>query len=145
MLGVKLSLSGTPLISSNRKPDDRQPRAGALFVMGAVLPLVGFAYLITLWTFGRAPGANAAALQRSTRVTHTRPGNGEGGVLPNAFIAADVHLPNTGHGIDATSLTSDAVKLYRTDDRAPVAAVVNTSGAGDAIVLQPVGMLEPGT
>src|SRR5688500_2768763 len=132
-----------PLMSSNRS--DRQPRAGALFVMGAVLPLAGFAYLITLWTFGRTPGANGAALVRATRVTQTRPGNGEGGVLPNAFIAADVHLPHTGHGIDAASLTPQSVQLYRTHDRAPVAAVVNTSGAGDAIVLQPIGPLQSGT
>src|SRR5688572_20297682 len=125
----------------------RQPRAGALFVVGALMPLLGFGYLIAVWVSQppRVNGGAAGGQARATRVTHTRPGNGDGGVLPNAFIAADVNLPNTGHGIDSATLSPASVKLYRTSDGAAVAAVVNTSGAGDAIVLQPVGMLQPST
>ena len=78
-------------------------------------------------------------------VFRTRPYDGETGVLVNEFVAADVHLPHFGHGIDPESLTAESVKLYRTSDGKPVAANVNTSGAGDAIVLQPIEMLEPST
>ncbi len=78
-------------------------------------------------------------------VFRTRPYDGEVGVLVNEFVAADVHLPHFGHGIDPESLSAETVKLYRTGDGKPGPANVNTSGAGDAIVLQPIEMLEPST
>src|SRR2546430_5735565 len=43
-----------------------------------------------------------------------------------------------------TLFRSQTVKLYRTSDRAPVDAVLNTSGGGDAIVLTPTDTLAPG-
>jgi hypothetical protein len=78
-------------------------------------------------------------------VTGTRPIDGARDVLPNAFVAADLHLPNKGKGVDASSMSAETVKLYRVSDHALVKAVVNTSGAGDAIVLQPAEMLQPET
>jgi glucose/arabinose dehydrogenase len=79
------------------------------------------------------------------RVTFTRPQADETQVLPNDFLATDVYLPNTGHGIDAATMNSSTVRLLRERDGEPVAAQVNTSGAGDAIVLQPLDLLEPST
>jgi hypothetical protein len=78
-------------------------------------------------------------------VIKTRPGNGETGVLPNAFVAADVFLPNFGHGIDARTMNTRTVRMYRIDGdkRIEVPGHVNTSGAGDAIVFQPSDDLEP--
>ncbi|HXE54653.1 MAG TPA: Ig-like domain-containing protein, partial [Tepidisphaeraceae bacterium] len=58
-------------------------------------------------------------------------------VMPDAFVACDVNLPNFGKVVDARSLNASSVQLYRTTDHQPVPAVVNTSGAGDAIVLKP--------
>lgn len=74
-----------------------------------------------------------------------RPADQEINVLPDAFVAADVNLPNHARAIDGRSLTAQSVQLYRAIDRKPIAAVVNTSGAGDAIVLKPVEPLELNT
>ena len=52
--------------------------------------------------------------------------------MPDAFIAADVNLPNSGRVIDKTTL-EDSVLLLRGNARERVAAVVNTTGGGDAI------------
>jgi hypothetical protein len=78
-------------------------------------------------------------------VTASRPGNEEINVLPDAFIAADVHLPNRAKAVDAATLTSSTVHLYRTGDHQPIPAVVNTSGGGDTIVLKPAAPLELNT
>jgi hypothetical protein len=95
--------------------------------------------------FGEAEVARSIPEANRPSVRFTRPEHQETKVPPSAFIAADVNLPNEGHGIDPVSLTTDTVKLYRTSDRKLVEARANTSGAGDAIVLQPVNLLEPTT
>jgi hypothetical protein len=80
-------------------------------------------------------------------ITLTRPANSETGVLPNSFIAADVFLPNFGHGVDSLTMNTRSVKLFKLqgDRKIEVAGNVNTSGAGDSIVFQPSDMLETGT
>ncbi len=78
-------------------------------------------------------------------VTGSRPANGDADVARNAFVAADVFLPNVGAGIDDTTLNSSTVMLYRTSDHAPVAGVLNTSGGGDSIVLTPSSLLDANT
>jgi glucose/arabinose dehydrogenase len=78
-------------------------------------------------------------------VFRVRPYEGEKGVLLNEFVAADVHLPHFGHGVDDQSLQDGGVTLTRVRDGARIEANVNTSGAGDSIVLSPVELLEPGT
>ena len=60
-------------------------------------------------------------------------------------VKVDVNLPNIGQGVDKTSLTSDNVRLLRASDLMPFEATVNTTGGGDAIVLQPHGLLDPRT
>src|ERR1700733_10981094 len=77
----------------------------------------------------------------------TRPANGETGVLPNCFVAADVYLPNFGHGVDSTTMNTRSVKLFKlvNGQETEVPGNVNTSGAGDSIVFQPQNMLDTGT
>jgi glucose/arabinose dehydrogenase len=75
----------------------------------------------------------------------TRPSDQEINVLPDAFVAADVVLPNHARAIDGRTLTGQSVQLYRAVDHKLIPAVVNTSGAGDAIVLKPVEPLELNT
>src|SRR5262249_21518122 len=48
-------------------------------------------------------------------------------------------------GVDETTLTSANVRLLRTSDLMQIAATVNTTGGGDAIVLQPSSVLDPRT
>jgi hypothetical protein len=78
-------------------------------------------------------------------VRSTRPAMLQDNVDPATFIAADVGLPNTGHGVDDRTLSDATVLLYRTVDRQPVQALRNTTGGGDAIVLQPIEALDPQT
>jgi glucose/arabinose dehydrogenase len=132
-----------PIYASPR-PDPRRRlgREAVWYVLVACLPLVGLATMVGVWsargTLGPSPG-------RQPAVVETRPGDGERGVLPTAFVAADVHLPRAGRGVDSRTLTADNVRLYRAADGSPVPAVVNTSGVGDAIVLTPVRPLDPET
>lgn len=111
---------------------------------------VGLAALVGLYggtiMFARWEKRNATPPPQPA-VIKTRPANGEAGVLPNAFVAADVFLPNFGHGIDARTMNTRTVKLFKVDGekKVEVAGHVNTSGAGDAIVFQPTDMLDPGT
>lgn len=76
-------------------------------------------------------------------VTVSRPGRDDSAVPCDAFIAVDVQLPNSGHVIDAATVNSGSVRLMRRGDKSVVAARVNTSAAGDAIVLQPEQHLAP--
>ena len=78
-------------------------------------------------------------------VVRTRPADRDANVLPaDAFVAADVDLPFSGAVVDANSLNADSVRLYLARSGKPVPAVVNTSGAGDAIVLRPMQALDLG-
>src|SRR5690348_11964395 len=45
-------------------------------------------------------------------VRMTRPSDKEINVLPDAFVAADVVLPNHSRAIDGRTLTSQSVQLY---------------------------------
>jgi len=89
-------------------------------------------------------GVHHYALQ--PEIIRTRPADREGNVSPgSAFVAADVELPYSGKVVDGRSLNGDSVRLYRTYDGRAVPAVVNTSGAGDAIVLRPKQSLDAST
>lgn len=67
------------------------------------------------------------------------------GVYLNTAINVDVSLPNMGAGVEANTLNTTNVQLYRTQDNALVPGTVNTTGGGDAIVFQPSVQLEPNT
>jgi len=60
-------------------------------------------------------------------------------------VKLDVALPNVGKGVDIRTLTPDNVKLVRTADGYQVPATANTTGGGDAIVLQPTALLDART
>jgi hypothetical protein len=87
----------------------------------------------------------AASLQPSIR--YTNPSSGAVDVRRDAFGAAYVNLPNVGAGVKASTLTSSTVKLYRSSDttKTAVAANLNTTAAGDAIILQPKSLLAAST
>jgi hypothetical protein len=84
-----------------------------------------------------------AQAQAQPSVTSTNPTSGATNVMRDVFVSADVFVPNGG--IDPATLTSNAVFLYRTSDAQRVAAVLNTSGGGDVIVLRPASMLDANT
>ncbi len=74
-------------------------------------------------------------------VTATRPADGDTNVSRDSFVAADVNLPTPGAGVDASTLSTTTVMLYRTSDHTMVPGVVNTTGGGDAIIYQPTDLL----
>src|SRR5438034_6437677 len=69
--------------------------------------------------FGLRELAKVSTANRPT-VTFTRPADHETNVLPNAYIACDMNLPNTGAGVSEGSLFNGALKLYRSRDKQPV-------------------------
>lgn len=71
------------------------------------------------------------------------PTNGATGVSPNTAIAVDLVLPNGG--LDPNSINSSDVYLTRNTDHSLVPALPNTTGGGDAIILQPQSALTPNT
>jgi len=76
-------------------------------------------------------------------VTASRPNGDDGSVAVDAFVAADVRLPNAGQVIDPKTVNSGSVRLYHRGDNTVVPARVNTSAGGDAIVLRPEQPLDP--
>jgi glucose/arabinose dehydrogenase len=95
----------------------------------------------------RPPVSAAVTSTSRPYVTGTDPANGSTNVMRDAFVAAYVHLPNVGAGVKASTLSSSTVKLYKSSDatKTPVAANLNTTGAGDAIILQPKSLLAAST
>ena len=93
---------------------------------------------------GPADGAaTLATTVTQPSVRSVNPSNNAAGVLRDAFLSCEVNLPNGG--IDPGSLTTQTVYLFRRSDGKRVRAVVNTSGAGDVIVLRPMELLDPNT
>ncbi|MEA2138958.1 MAG: hypothetical protein QOG56_2108, partial [Solirubrobacteraceae bacterium] len=78
-------------------------------------------------------------------VTSIKPADAATDVPRDSPIAAEVHLPNVGSGVDEATLTASTVKLVRNRDGAAVAANRNTTGGGDAIILQPTAALAANT
>ena len=111
---------------------------------GIAVILIAAAEYKAAFNFGENEKAIAANLNRPS-VTFTRPAAGESSVLPNTFVSCDVNLPNPGHGIDAETMNAQTVRLMRERDGKIIEARMNTSGAGDAIVCQPVDLLESST
>ena len=86
------------------------------------------------------PGSKVAA---HPTIISASPANGTTDISLDTSITADLNLPNAG--LDPATLNSNTVQLYRSSDHALVPAVVNTSGGGDSIVLQPTSNLAPNT
>ncbi len=62
-----------------------------------------------------------------------------------AVNLSDLNLVAIGQGVDASTLTSAAVQLYRTRDNTPVPSNLNTSGGADTIIVQPIAALDANT
>ncbi len=78
-------------------------------------------------------------------VTAVNPADGATGTFRDAPVTAEVDLPNVGDGIDPATLNSNTVHLTRSRDGAAVAANLNTTGGGDAIIVQPTANLDANT
>ena len=94
-------------------------------------------------TVGNITPAAVTATVRHPYVTITSPRAGQTGVSVTHAVSADVALFNGG--INAATVSSSTVYLYRTRDGLRIPAWVNTSGAGDAIALTPKSPLAPYT
>jgi hypothetical protein len=77
----------------------------------------------------------------------TRPAADETSVLPNTSIACDIYLPNFGSGVSSSTMNTKNVRLCKMENgqEIEVPGNVNTSGAGDSIVFQPMSMLDVGS
>jgi fibronectin type 3 domain-containing protein len=76
-------------------------------------------------------------------IISTNPGVNASGVTLDTSITADLNLPNSG--LNPATVNASNVQLYRTSDHSLVPGVVNTSGGGDSIVLQPAAILGANT
>ena len=84
----------------------------------------------------RARDPTGACIPRCAR---SIPPDGYTFVGRDTAVKVDVNLPNVGQGVAESTLTPANVQLIRTSDVMQVDATVNTTGGGDAIVLQPQG------
>lgn len=130
---------------ASERSADRVRWIVALMVAAVVVSVVAFAKGRgwKTWTIRRV--VPTYGVHERPTVTATRPQNLDGNIPLDAFIAADVRLPNMGRVIDPQTMTANSVKLYRTRDSSVVSSRINTSGGGDAIVLQPSQPLEANT
>jgi glucose/arabinose dehydrogenase len=98
------------------------------------------------YTIYQAPVSAHAEVARPT-VTNTDPSANKTNVRRDAFVAAYVSLPNVGHGVSESTLKSANVKLYKASDtsKTAIAANLNTTGGGDAIILTPATLLASNT
>ena len=83
------------------------------------------------------------AITTHPSVRFTSPASNAVNVAVNAPIEADLNLPNSA--LNAQTVTTLNVLLWRTSDKSVVPAVVNTSGGGDSIILTPDAALAPNT
>ena len=79
------------------------------------------------------------------QVTNSAVASDSTGVYLDTAVSLDVAVATEGAGVDATTLNTNNVQLYRTKNNALVEGVVNTTGGGDAIVYQPSVDLAPNT
>lgn len=117
------------------------------FISKGVIIFLTLVVVSGLGWYARGRGYHASLLRRiappQILIRATRPASGATDVPPNAFVAADLLLVNTAHGLDPATLTSEHVRLVHAQNGNEVPATVNTSGAGDALVLVPMEMLAP--
>ena len=101
---------------------------------------------VLTWSAGRFAKHELATTQKAAsgpKITGTEPANEAVEVSPVTGIKAAVSLPS-GAGVDEKTL-ADGVSLVRTRDGAVVDANLNSSGAGDDVVLVPKAPLDLGT
>src|SRR4051812_22209309 len=59
-----------------------------------------------IWQAPAWAALNTAAVTASPSVSGSEPTDGKTGVARNAFVAAFVNLPNVGHGVSQSTLTT---------------------------------------
>ena len=94
-------------------------------------------------SFGKFAVDTGSAASQLPAVISSTPAPGASKVRRDAYISCDLRLPNSG--LDAKTVNSTTVYLYRASDGSRVSAVVNTTGGGDAIVLTPNTALDAST
>ena len=139
--GGALPMMTEPVAIHPRSSSAHRVGVVAAWVLGvaAVAGLYGGTIRFALWEKSISPAPPPAGHQQYPPLANSTD------VLPNAFVACDVFLPHTGHGVETASMTSDHVKLFHVLDngkRVEVPGHVNTSGAGDSIVFQPTDLLQ---
>lgn len=82
-------------------------------------------------------------LGENPSVTGSAPARRQADVNRGAAVNLNVNLVNVGAGVDDSTLTTNNVQLYRTEDNTLVPGNINTTGGGDAIVYQPNSLLDP--
>ena len=109
----------------------------------AGLALVGGVGIYAAGQFAKHEVAGVSQATKRPKVTGTEPADGAVEISPVTGIKAAVSLPG-GAGVDENTLAA-GVSLVRVRDGAKVDALLNTSGAGDVVVLKPKAELELGT
>jgi fibronectin type 3 domain-containing protein len=115
-------------------------RGGILALSRNSLPPITVAFSHFEIDAGKSVGATPTT-QPSIRFT--TPAINATGVSLSQAIEADLNLPNSA--INAATISGNTVYLYRSSDKSPVPAVVNTSGGGDSIILTPSSALAANT
>ncbi|HZL36013.1 MAG TPA: Ig-like domain-containing protein, partial [Tepidisphaeraceae bacterium] len=98
---------------------------------------------ITSAVAAAAPRYVVESIQTQPSITTVAPASGAAGVSRDASITANLSLPNGR--LDPSTVTSSTVTLIRNTDNSVIPAVVNTTGGGDAIILQPSVLLDANT
>ena len=140
--GTYISLAGVVTLADPEKSlfFNSAGRAGIFAATRNGLPPITLAF----GCFEIDPGAPVtAAQQASVAVAH--PADGDVSVPRDTPISIDFRLPNGGIDNSTLYVTNPPALLLRASDHTQIPAIVNTSGGGDAIVLQPQAPLDPNT
>ena len=140
--GTYVSLPGTVTLADPEKTlfFNSAGRAGIFAATRNSLPPITLAF----GRFEIDPGAPVTAAQQAS-VTVAHPADGDTNVPRDTPISIDFRLPNGGIDNSTLYVASPPALLLRTSDHTQVPAIVNTSGGGDAVVLQPQVPLDPNT
>ena len=145
------AFEATPF-GATRPAVGRKPASAKRFRRWALAAVATIAVAVPAAAVVRKPSLVAAALRKvglakaaaaRPSVGELRPGKEDAVIPVDAFFAADVVLPNKDASVDPATLTGGSVRLIRRGESTPIAARVNTSAAGDSIVLTPDAPLEP--
>jgi hypothetical protein len=89
--------------------------------------------------------ASDSAASGHPYVTKSSPVNAAVGVGLSSPVTTEVSLPHLGAGVDPATLSAATVRLTKVSDGSQVPANLNTTGGGDAIILQPAAALVANT
>jgi len=96
-------------------------------------------------TFDKFEIQAGAPVAQTPQIISSDPADGQIDVPRDFPIRNSLYLPNAGGGVDASTLTSTNVKLFRTSDGVAVSGDIGTSGGGDTITFAPSVLLDANT